>query len=86
MNSFLLIIAIISILSSCYAFRPTAVLAKTGSSIKPSTSLFAAGKRPNPNNYWEGEWVCADCGYIYDIGMLHYYIIFIKNDICNNNF
>ena len=72
MNSFLLIIAIISFLSSsCYAFRPIAVLAKTGSSIKPSTSLFAAGKRPNPNNYWEGEWVCADCGYIYDIGMLY---------------
>ncbi|CAN0461760.1 unnamed protein product [Ascophyllum nodosum] len=18
------------------------------------------------NNFWEGEWVCADCGYIYD--------------------
>ena len=20
----------------------------------------------NPNGYWEGEWICADCGYIYD--------------------
>lgn len=19
------------------------------------------------STYWEGEWVCADCGYIYDI-------------------
>ena len=19
-----------------------------------------------PNGYWEGEWICADCGYIYD--------------------
>jgi rubredoxin len=21
---------------------------------------------PVPNGYWEGEWICADCGYIYD--------------------
>ena len=20
----------------------------------------------NKNGYWEGEWICADCGYIYD--------------------
>jgi hypothetical protein len=65
----LLIIAIISIISSSYAFSPITALAKKTNGIKTSTSLLATAKRPNPNNYWEGEWVCADCGYIYDIGI-----------------
>jgi hypothetical protein len=26
----------------------------------------AVKNEANPNNYWEGEWICADCGYIYD--------------------
>ena len=36
--------------------------------ITSTTSLLAASKRANPKGYWEGEWVCADCGYVYDIG------------------
>eukprot|EP00752_Nemacystus_decipiens_P008653 g7726.t1 len=27
----------------------------------------AAKAEPPTSNFWEGEWVCADCGYIYDI-------------------
>lgn len=36
-------------------------------------ALAAAVKKPTPPTkeeaaqYWQGEWVCADCGYIYDI-------------------
>ena len=83
MNNLLLIIVIISIfLSSCHAFSPIAALAKKTAGIKPSSTLLAATKstkRANPNSYWEGEWVCADCGYIYDIGICRYNIFTFKN-------
>lgn len=26
-----------------------------------------AGVLTMAKDYWEGEWVCADCGYIYDV-------------------
>ena len=31
-----------------------------------SSKLFAKKPQTTPNGYWEGEWICADCGYIYD--------------------
>lgn len=30
--------------------------------VAPLQMTAATGK-----NFWEGEWVCADCGYIYDV-------------------
>mmetsp|Transcript_12915 Transcript_12915/g.11704 ORF Transcript_12915/g.11704 Transcript_12915/m.11704 type:complete len:152 (-) Transcript_12915:80-535(-) len=33
--------------------------------ITQNTKLFSKSTS-NPNNYWEGEWICADCGYVYD--------------------
>lgn len=27
----------------------------------------AAQQEDKTRNFWEGEWVCADCGYIYDV-------------------
>lgn len=31
-------------------------------------SLKVYGSKPSQNDkgYWEGEWICADCGYVYD--------------------
>lgn len=29
--------------------------------------MATAAKDAPAKKYWEGEWVCADCGYIYDI-------------------
>merc|ERR1712232_497646 len=28
----------------------------------------AVGLRAAPTEFWEGEWICADCGYIYNEG------------------
>mmetsp|Transcript_5467 Transcript_5467/g.8251 ORF Transcript_5467/g.8251 Transcript_5467/m.8251 type:complete len:156 (-) Transcript_5467:254-721(-) len=41
----------------------------TGSHSRYSTGITFAKASPEPegeSKYWEGEWVCADCGYIYD--------------------
>lgn len=29
--------------------------------------MAAKGAVAPTKNFWEGEWVCADCGYIYDV-------------------
>jgi len=63
-----------------FAPRPTFGLAKMssnsiGSSSSSSSALLAKGKgkepapalAPDGTEYWQGDWVCADCGYIYDI-------------------
>merc|ERR1719152_1000035 len=38
--------------------------------VAPTMQIF--GKKEKPTlaelGYWEGEWVCADCGYIYEPG------------------
>jgi hypothetical protein len=31
-----------------------------------SSRLYAKAPEPVSNGFWEGEWICADCGYIYD--------------------
>ena len=37
------------------------------SSIPPlSSSTALSMSDADANNYWQGEWVCADCGYIYE--------------------
>lgn len=49
--------------ASLSAFSPSRVLAKTNK-LPTATTLYA--KADDGSQYWQGEWVCADCGYIYD--------------------
>lgn len=35
--------------------------------IAPAGLRMAAQAKAPTKNFWEGEWVCADCGYIYDV-------------------
>ncbi|KAL3942346.1 MAG: hypothetical protein SGBAC_003445 [Bacillariaceae sp.] len=81
MKSFIasLILAIICLASSTSAFsvRPASVVSTTpvSASLSP-TSLNVFGKRKTKAQleeeaeiaaqYWAGEWVCKDCGYIYN--------------------
>jgi rubredoxin len=73
-------IALFSLISLCGAFNPSSF--RLGSAIsarKPpqalpisSTVLAAKGKltaqeQAEELGYWGGDWVCADCGYVYDI-------------------
>lgn len=57
------------LLAVVQAFVPSttnsAAIVSRRSSTAPATSsaLKMAADAPT---YWEGEWVCADCGYIYD--------------------
>lgn len=58
------------------AFSPVAPVARVNTIASSSTSLNVFGKRKTAAQkaeeqakadlYWEGEWVCKDCGYIYD--------------------
>jgi hypothetical protein len=78
MKSFLvsLLLAFICLASSASAFsvRPSVVSTVSGPS---STSLNVFGKRKSQAQkdaeaekaakYWQGEWVCKDCGYIYNV-------------------
>jgi hypothetical protein len=78
MKSFLvsLLLAVICLASSASAFsvRPSVVSTVSGPS---STSLNVFGKRKSQAQkdaeaaeaakYWQGEWVCKDCGYIYNV-------------------
>mmetsp|Transcript_5117 Transcript_5117/g.7075 ORF Transcript_5117/g.7075 Transcript_5117/m.7075 type:complete len:153 (+) Transcript_5117:67-525(+) len=76
----ILAIFILGSIASTHAFLPSSVPRSLSSSITciqksqvsvrsaTSSSLFAK-KQPAPEpevEYWEGEWICADCGYIYD--------------------
>eukprot|EP00980_Cylindrotheca_fusiformis_P010847 scaffold2462_cov127-Cylindrotheca_fusiformis.AAC.4 len=77
MKSFLLslLLAAICFASSASAFsvRPSVVSTASGPS---STSLNVFGQRKTQaqkeaeeekaSKYWQGEWVCKDCGYIYN--------------------
>mmetsp|Transcript_21680 Transcript_21680/g.45816 ORF Transcript_21680/g.45816 Transcript_21680/m.45816 type:complete len:152 (-) Transcript_21680:185-640(-) len=84
MKSIIAIIsAILLFATSTLAFAPAsparAVVAPTRSVIAPSpTSLSVFGKKKTEAQkaeeeakaakYWQGEWVCKDCGYIYNRG------------------
>ena len=63
-----LILSFLVLLSTVLSFAPlSSSLLVSTRAILPSSALNAKAKANlNPNNYWEGEWICADCGYIYD--------------------
>jgi hypothetical protein len=62
--------------TSAFVVRPSAIASTTTSSVVSSTSLNVFGKKKSKAQkaeeaekaakYWEGEWVCKDCGYIYN--------------------
>eukprot|EP00579_Thalassiosira_antarctica_P000917 CAMPEP_0201865516 /NCGR_PEP_ID=MMETSP0902-20130614/367_1 /ASSEMBLY_ACC=CAM_ASM_000551 /TAXON_ID=420261 /ORGANISM="Thalassiosira antarctica, Strain CCMP982" /LENGTH=149 /DNA_ID=CAMNT_0048390279 /DNA_START=78 /DNA_END=527 /DNA_ORIENTATION=- len=82
MKSIIAIIsAIFLFATSTLAFAPTApraVVAPTRSVIATPTALSVFGKRKTEaqkaeeaervSQFWAGEWVCKDCGYIYNKG------------------
>ena len=68
--AFLCIVLFLSVLSLASSFSgvksiPSFAL-KTTNTLSTS-KLFAKKPAPaTPAGYWEGEWICADCGYVYD--------------------
>ena len=58
------------------AFTPVAPVTRVPSTTASSTSLNVFGKKKTAAQkaeeeakaamYWQGEWVCKDCGYIYN--------------------
>lgn len=79
MNSLIkFICAILMLCASVNAFSPVSSVARVSTSTiaASSTSLNVFGKRKSAAQkaeeeakaamYWEGEWVCKDCGYIYN--------------------
>lgn len=77
MNSLLkLICSLFMLFASVNAFSPVAPVTRVVSSTGSSTSLNVFGKKKTAAQkaeeeekaakYWQGEWVCKDCGYIYD--------------------
>ena len=69
--SFVLLVLAACLLQLSFAFLPgrTALPVVARNSLQARASS-AAGRRKSvavmATEYWEGEWVCADCGYIYD--------------------
>lgn len=71
--TFLVLVAL-ALIQLSMAFMPTSRLpaintrAQVASSrtMSSSTRKRAVGALSMAKDYWEGEWVCADCGYIYD--------------------
>jgi len=65
----LLLIALIALLP-CEGFAPRSFGVAANSALAKSLTLQQAKSKPaaeeEQTNYWQGEWVCADCGYIYD--------------------
>lgn len=78
MKSFLLslILALICLTGSTSAFAVRPAVVSSISSSQSSTSLNVFGNRKTKEQkeadaereaqYWQGEWVCKDCGYIYN--------------------
>ena len=80
MKSFIasLILAIICLVSTSSAFSvsPSTVVSSPVSAAASTTSLNVFGKRKTKAQieeeealaaqFWQGEWVCKDCGYIYN--------------------
>lgn len=50
------------------SIRSTTILKKRSTFDASSTKLFAKKEEEvqSGTEYWQGEWVCADCGYVYD--------------------
>ena len=69
--------ALVAILSTCDAFalaRPALGVRAVAPRVATPPSMQLFGKRKTSEEiledkgYWPGEWVCADCGYIYEPG------------------
>ena len=61
----LLCVVLLACASQAYAFAPRSVL--TSRVVRnPVSKLLAAKQDSIPEGYWEGDWVCADCGYVFD--------------------
>lgn len=76
MNSVFLVLLVACLLlepaSAFRALKPNSILVKTLSSPQSSSALNMFKKKEpkpevDPADYWQGEWICADCGYIYDM-------------------
>ncbi len=72
----LALVALLSVFGSSYAFTGPRLPANVARSTQPATSLNMvfgnkktkaqkAEEEAKAAMYWEGEWVCKDCGYIY---------------------
>ena len=64
---FLLCVALLACASHAFAFAPRSVL--TSRMVRNPVSKMMAVKPAAsgiPEGYWEGDWVCADCGYVFD--------------------
>ncbi len=65
----LLLLALLMLCGSftAEAFVPSSVGVRLISRNSKSIQTFASKKsEAQEKGYWEGEWICADCGYIYD--------------------
>ena len=64
---FLLCVALLACASHAFEFAPRSVL--TSRIVRNPVSKILAVKPAAsgiPEGYWEGDWVCADCGYVFD--------------------
>mmetsp|Transcript_2870 Transcript_2870/g.4336 ORF Transcript_2870/g.4336 Transcript_2870/m.4336 type:complete len:147 (+) Transcript_2870:57-497(+) len=79
MRSFILTIcSLLMLFASSAAFSPIAPVTRAPSTVVSTTSLNVFGKKKSAAQkaeeeaknalYWQGEWVCKDCGYIYQRG------------------
>ncbi len=56
--------------------RPSLALSKAGAALSPRSTQPKGGRSRGvavmDGKYWEGDWVCADCGYIYNVDVRIY--------------
>ena len=70
--SFLLLAAFCLSGTSAFSVRPSVVPTVNGASSSTSLNVFGNRKTKDAqaveeeSKYWQGEWVCKDCGYIYN--------------------
>ena len=65
-SSLLLIAALSCILHVSWAFRAPINRGKVGVQGGMTLSVLPKPTPEEVEKYWQGDWVCADCGYIYD--------------------
>jgi len=65
MQFLLAIYILVLFLSGFDAFKPSNGRFGLTSVTRSTRSLLAMAK--DSSEYWQGDWVCADCGYVYDI-------------------
>jgi hypothetical protein len=74
--------------------RPTAALATTtslnvfGNKKSAATKAAKAARALEEEQYWQGDWVCKDCGYIYQRVryVIHYFMLFgaVTSALCSS--